>query len=392
MDNLFYSILDMALAEQPLLTQLRREIHMRPGLGGDTFETAATVARRLDAFGVEYRHIENSSAIIATIHGAGPGGCLALRADMDGLPITEQNDVPYKSVYEGKMHACGHDAHTAILAVTAKLLKQMSHRFNGCVKLFFQPAEESGGGALPMIEAGALDDPAVDYAAALHVDHTFETGRLAVKHGPVHAASTEINIKITGKRTHGAHPESGVDSILAAAHVVTALQSVVSRSISAHDNAVFSIGTINGGEASNIIAPDVNMKCTLRSFDSKIKETCIGRIGQICRDIAAAFGAAGEIEVHESYPVCVNDRQMVDHFTAVVGSQNINVYDKPSMGSEDFAFFAGRVPSVYYGLGCRSEDMGMRHGHTPDFDIDEGCMPYGVAAHCALTLRMLGTE
>lgn len=363
------------------VVELRRAIHRRPELGFEEFETAALVERELDSLQVEHRRVA-TTGVVARIDGGRPGRVAALRADMDALPVTERSGEPFASQIEGRMHACGHDAHTAMLLGAARVLSQTREQLAGSVVLLFQPAEEGPGGALPMIEAGVLDSPPVDAIAMIHVDSRLDAGTLGISPGAVNAAADEFYVTLRGRGGHGGYPHTAVDAIPASAAIVLALQNVVARETDPLASAVLTVGTIAGGYRNNIIADEVNLSGTLRSHDERVREELEARLRRIVDGVAAAYDVRAEVRVIRGYPPVYNDVTLTEQFERYVQERgSLNVVRPPAtMGAEDFAYFAQRVPGVLIRLGVRSEASGAVHpGHSPLFRIDEAAMPIGVA-------------
>jgi amidohydrolase len=360
--------------------ELRRCIHRQPELGFEEEATAQLVERELDAHGIAHRRIARTG-VVGRIEGGRPGRTVALRADMDALPLTEQSGLPFASEVEGKMHACGHDAHTAMLLGAAALLQSLRTDLAGNVVLLFQPAEEGPGGALPMIEAGALEDPAVEGAAMLHVDSRLDVGTVGITPGPVNASTDELYITVRGVGGHGAYPHTSVDALPAAAAVVLALQNVVAREVDPLHSAVVTIGTIAGGYRNNIIADEIKMSGTLRAYDADVRAGLESRVRRIVAGIAAAYGATATVELVRGYPPVVNNDALAQGFTEYLRSHaGVKVERQaPTMGGEDFAYFAQRVPGLLVRLGVRSEEEGAVHPiHSPLFRLDERALRYGV--------------
>lgn len=376
------------------LIKIRREFHMCPELGMEEFKTSGKICDLLDEMGIEYQRGIANTGVVGIIKGKNKGKTVALRADMDGLPILEKNDLEYKSKVNGKMHACGHDAHMTILLGTAKILNEMKDELKGNIKLIFQPAEETVGGARPMIEEGVMENPKVDGVFGLHVAPEIPVGKIGIKYGKMNASSDTLNIKIYGESTHGAYPHSGIDSIMIASQVINALQTIVSRNVSPLDSAVISLGTIKGGTQHNIIANSVQMTGTLRTLSPKTRKMALSRIKDIVENIPKSLGGRGEFIREEGYAALINHDHMVDLVKdtgeSLLGEDNIIEINEPSLGVEDFAYFLNEVEGAYYRLGCRNEDKGIIHdGHHDRFNIDEDCLLIGVAMQVSNVIKFL---
>jgi amidohydrolase len=362
------------------VVELRRTIHRHPELGFEEQQTQALVERELTSLGIEHRRIANTG-VVGVIRGGKPGHVAALRADMDALPITEKSGEPFSSEVPGKMHACGHDAHTAMLLGAARVLQGMRVDLTGSVVLLFQPAEEGPGGAEPMIAEGALDDPKVEAVAMLHVDHRLNAGTIGVTPGPVNASADEFYVTVRGRGGHGAYPHTAADAIPAAAAMVSALQTIASRETDPLKSVVVTVGTISGGYRNNVIADEVKMSGTLRAHDPEIRNGLESRVRRILEGVAAAYGVNVELQVNYGYPPVVNNVTLAENFSRYMKAHSgLQVArPMPTMGAEDFAYFAQRVPGVHIRLGIRNEQTGAVHsGHSPEFRIDEAALPVGV--------------
>ncbi len=386
-----------ALIEQvlPEVTALRRELHAHPELAFKEVRTSGRVREilsKLPNLRVLPPLLETD--VVAVLNPDRPGPCLALRADMDALPIVEENDVPYQSTVPGAMHACGHDGHTAILIGTAMVLSQIADQLPGQVKFVFQPAEEEGGGGGQLCEKGLLESPKVDAAVALHAWPTDVAGNVVVNKGPVTAANNEINIRIRGRGGHGAYPHRCIDPVVVAAHVITALQTIVSRTVPPLDCAVVTVAQVNGGSASNIIPPECFMRGTVRYYKQEVGELIRQRVHEIAGHTARAHGAEAEVFIREGYPPLYNDERVFELICAsaraVLGPERLTIGQDPSMGAEDFGFYAQKVPAAMFRLGVRPPEMDAYPGlHHPRFNFNDASLPAGIAMFCELTRRFL---
>ncbi|GAC1617432.1 MAG: M20 family metallopeptidase [Candidatus Elarobacter sp.] len=361
-------------------TAIRREIHRHPELGFEEHNTQAIVERELDVLGIEHRRAAKTG-VVGIVRGALPGRVSGLRADMDALPITEDSGEECASQIPGKMHACGHDSHTAMLLGAARVLHESRETFHGTAVLLFQPAEEGPGGARPMIDEGALDDPKVDAVTMLHVDQRLANGTIGITPGAVNAAADEFRLTIRGKGGHGAYPHKAVDVIPCAAATILALQNVAARETDPLASIVVTLGTIEGGYRNNVIADRVTMSGTLRTHDDAVREAAVGKLRRIVDGVAAAYGAGAHLEVIYGYPPVVNDPELSESLAEYARRGGFTVErPAPTMGGEDFAYFAQRVPGVMVRLGIYSEAAGSIHsGHSPQFRLDEGAIPTGIA-------------
>ena len=387
------SLLTSARSLAGQLVETRRDFHRHPELGFEEERTAGLVADRLTALGLAVRRHVGRTGVVGVLTGDRSGPVVALRADMDALPVTEQGDVPYKSVYPGKMHACGHDAHTAMLLGAATLLAARRADLAGQVVFLFQPAEEGPGGAQPMIEDGALDHPRVEAVAGLHVSTDLPVGTVGVRSGPVSASADSFTLTVRGEGGHGAAPHVGVDAIVVAAQLVTGLQMVSSRMTNPRDPVVVTVGTIEGGYRHNIIADRVHMTGTIRTMSPEVRSAVPGQIQRLAAGICHGLGAEYNFQLQPGYPSVINDDGMVslarDVAVELVGGAAVRDVS-PTMGAEDFAYFAGQVPGVFVRLGAGNPARGIVHpGHHPRFDIDEDCLPVGSALLAGIAERFL---
>jgi amidohydrolase len=383
-----------AEALAPALVERRRDIHRHPELGNREVRTGTLVAERLRALGLEVRHPVARTGVVGILKGGRPGPVVALRADIDALPIQERNDVPYKSENAGVKHACGHDAHTTIVLGTAEVLSRLKDRLPGTVVFVFQPSEEGPpegeeGGAPLMIKEGVLDQPKVQAMYGLHMDPTLEIGEVGWSVGPIFASSDRFVIEIQGKKTHGAYPHTGLDPVPVAAELIQALQLVVSRQIDAQDPKVLTIGSVHGGNRFNIIADQVTLEGTMRTLDPAVRTAMKEKIQRTVTGVAAAHGVTAALRfVGEGNEATLNEaaltRASVPSLQRVYGAAQTKEV-RPQMGAEDFASFAQRVPALYIKMGVRNEAKGITAMiHTEDFDIDERVLPLGVRAMSTL--------
>ncbi|NJE01817.1 M20 family metallopeptidase [Thermococcus sp. JdF3] len=363
----------------------RRDFHMHPELKYEEERTSRIVEEHLREWGYRIKRV--GTGIIADI-GEGEK-TIALRADMDALPVEEENDVPYKSRVPGKMHACGHDAHTAMLLGTAKIIPKHIDEFNGRVRLIFQPAEEGGNGAVKMIEGGALDG--VDAVFGLHVWHDLPSGVIGIKEGPFMAGAGIFKARIIGKGGHGASPHQTVDPIPIAAEAILALQTIASRNISPIETGVVSVTAVQGGTAFNVIPEEVEMKGTIRFFKHEIGELIQRRMGEILEGVTKAHGASYELSIEELVPPTVNDGSMTEFARKVAEKYGLKHGDvEPTMGAEDFAFYLQKVPGTFLTLGIYNEEKGIIYPHHhPRFDVDEDVLHLGTAMEVALVREFL---
>lgn len=378
----------------PWLVECRRGIHRNPELSNRESRTGKLVAERLKALGLEVRHPVARTGALGILRGARPGGVVALRADLDALPIEETLDVPYRSQSPGVKHACGHDAHTTIVLGVADVLSKMKDRLQGTVVFVFQPAEEGApegeeGGAALMIKEGVLDDPKVQAIYGLHVDPFLDVSTVGWSIGPIFASSDTFSIEVIGKTTHGAYPHTGIDPIPIAAEIVSSLQLVASRQIDAQNPKVLTIGSLHGGNRFNIIADKVRMEGTLRTLDTAVRKEMKERMLRVIEGVARAHGTTATLRFRDAgNPATVNDaaltRASLPSLERVFGTAR-TLEVEPQMGAEDFAAFAERVPGLYVKLGVRNQARGIAAAiHTTEFDIDEAVLPLGVRAMATL--------
>jgi len=396
---------EIAGGAEALKTQLiewRRDFHTHPELSNREERTARVIAERLQAMGFdEVKTGVAQHGIVALLKGAKPGPVVAVRADMDALPITETIDVPYKSQDPGVKHACGHDVHMTVQLGVAQILSKMRNRIPGTIKFIFQPAEEGApegeeGGATLMVKEGALENPRPQAIFRLHTNPALEVGRIGYASGPALASADRFRITIHGKKTHGAMPHLGVDAVLVAAHCVLALQSIPSRRINALEPVVISVGSVHGGNRFNIIADEVKLEGTVRT----LSEDAHSRVQQLIREtiagVTSAYGATFELNYQEDAAVTYNDPKLVEEtlptLRRVAGDTNV-VSLKPLMVSEDFSYYQKVVPGFYYHLGVGNQAKGITaNWHTPEFDVDEQSLVVGVKVMSSVLLDYLDRQ
>ncbi|MBR8826360.1 MAG: amidohydrolase [Gomphosphaeria aponina SAG 52.96 = DSM 107014] len=368
---------------QKQLVEMRRRLHQRPELGFQERITADLIAEKLREWGIEHETGIAKTGVVAIIKSSKSGPVLAIRADMDALPIQEKNDVPYRSQHDGIMHACGHDGHTAIALGTAYYLSQHRQDFCGTVKIIFQPAEEGPGGAKPMIEAGVLQNPDVDAIIGLHLWNNLPLGTVGVRPGALMAAVECFDCTILGRGGHGAMPEQTIDSIVVGAQIINAVQTIVARNVNPLDSAVVTIGKFNAGNGLNVIADTAKMSGTVRYFNPALKDYFGKRLEEIIAGICQSHGAKYELNYWRLYPPVINDAAMAELVrsvaTEVVETPAGVVPECQTMGGEDMSFFLEKVPGCYFFLGSANGAKGLNYPHHhPRFDFDETALGMGV--------------
>ncbi len=361
---------------------LRRRLHQYPEIGFDLPRTLALVRAELDAMGISYTEEFGKSSIVATINEEKGHFTIGIRADMDALPIQEKNKVPYKSKLAGQMHACGHDAHTAILLDTARRLAEVKDEISCRVKFLFQSAEEyPPSGAKLMAEDGVMDD--IDCAIALHCEPWVHVGHVNMCAGPQNAVSNGFELEFFGKSAHVVNQQAGVDAITMAVKAYTAMEMAVAKEVPVKNPCIFNVGTIHGGESNNSICDHVKMYATLRTWDASLDAKMTRRIKEICTAVAKESGGRFKYTQKKYYPILVNDARMTERMhdaaAQVIGEKNIGLHGR-GLGGEDFAYFAERKPSCMFRLGVRNDAKGCNHLlHQDNFDLDEDALEIGAA-------------
>lgn len=377
--------------EKGEMIRLRREFHRIPEAAFQEQKTSGLIAEMLRGFGLEVRTGIAKTGVVGLLEKAPRGKTIMVRADIDGLPLSEKNELDYVSQHGGMMHACGHDGHIAIALTVAKILARCGPEIKGNVKFVFQPAEEGPGGAKLMIEEGVMENPRVNAALGLHIWNYLPLGKVGIRSGPVMASMDSMKIIIKGKGAHGAIPQDGVDAIMVSSQVINALQTIVSREIAPITPAVVTVGTIQGGYAYNVIADRVEMEGTLRALDLQLRNTFPEKIERIVRGVTSALRADYEFQYHLLYPITVNEEkmaQMVENVAIpLIGSENV-LRPEPTMAGEDMAFFLERVPGCFFFLGSANKEKGLdQPHHNSRFNFDEEAMPIGAEILVRSVLR-----
>ncbi|HEY0872397.1 MAG TPA: amidohydrolase [Vicinamibacterales bacterium] len=395
-------------AVEPELIEWRRHLHQNPELSNREVQTAKYVVERLRSFGLEPQTSIARTGVVAVLKGGRPGPVVALRADMDALPVREETDVPFASKvtteYEGNtvgvMHACGHDAHVAILLATARVLSQVKDRIPGSVKFIFQPAEEGAplderpAGAELMVKEGVMQDPKVDAVFGLHVFANVPTGFITYRSGPFMAASDQFEILVTGKQAHGSSPWRGVDPIVVGSQIVTALQTIVSRHVDiTRLPAIVSVGQFQSGVRNNIIPETARLVGTIRTFDDKVQDDIHARVKKIAEGVAAGAGATVDVQIHKGYPVTSNDPALTEQMLPTLERAAPGKVKESELitGAEDFTYFQRAAPGLFVFLGITPpEQVGKApSNHSPLFYVDEAALPTGVKALANLAVDYL---
>lgn len=368
-----------ALEEE--MTAWRRDFHMHPELAYQETRTAGIVAEKLESWGIEVKRGVGKTGVVGVIHGNGDGPSIGLRADMDALPIDEANDTAWKSQNAGVMHACGHDGHTTMLLGAAKYLAE-TRNFAGTVNVIFQPAEEGYAGAQAMIDDGLFEDFPCDQVYGLHNWPEMPAGTVAAVKGPIMAAADKFDIKVTGKGAHGAMPHHGVDPVVIGAQIVTAIQSLVSRSTDPMDTAVISTTMFHAGAAYNVIPDEAVLSGTVRTFNPKVQDRIEAGMKAIASGIAEAMGATTDVDYRRGYPATVNHARETDLASgvaaSVVGAENVRDDVTPTMGAEDFSFMLNQKPGCYLWLG-QGGGASSANVHHPLYDFNDKVLPIGAS-------------
>jgi len=376
--------------------QIRRDFHRHPEIGFEEIRTAGIVARELNFLGLEVTTGSGKTGVIALVEGKQSGPTALLRFDMDALPINEETGAEYASQNPGLMHACGHDGHTAIGLTVAHMLHAHRDELAGTIKFVFQPAEEGLGGAEAMIKDGILENPKPDISLALHLWNEKPLGWIGAAGGPVMAAAEIFHIRVVGRGGHGAVPQLAIDPVMAAAQIITALQSIVSRNVSPLQSAVISVTTMRSGEAFNVIPPEVELQGTIRTFDPEVRQHILERFNQVATGVGEALGCHVEVDVKSITPAVSNDPELAKRFQKTIAQLlpgNELITDYQTMGSEDMAFIMQEIPGCFFFIGSADSEKGLDAAHHhPRFDFDERALSQGAAVMAAVASEYLNQK
>ena len=385
----------MAREMKERLVEIRRDFHRHPETGFNETRTGKVIADHLEGLGLKVESGVGRTGICGLLEGSGGTRCIAVRADMDALPMQEEKESPYRSANEGVMHSCGHDAHMTCALGAAAILSRLKEELGGSVKFIFQPAEEMlPGGARLMIEDGILEHPAVNAIISLHTDPLTESGKIAIRGGPLMASADIFTIGVTGDGGHGALPHLASDTVVTSAEIVAALQTIASRRIDPLVPVVVSICSIHGGTSFNILPAEVELKGTVRTLSREARDRVQDLIKEISENICCAHRCRARIDYREGVPVLVNDGGIIElvrkSAVALFGEESIRELKDPIMGGEDFAFYLERIPGAMFWLGVRNAEVDAVHSwHSPYFDIDEEALPVGAAVLSEAVCRYL---
>ncbi|HOQ00070.1 MAG TPA: M20 family metallopeptidase [Acetivibrio clariflavus] len=365
------------------IVSLRRTIHKEPELGFKEFKTSTLVANYLNSLGLKVNKGIAGTGVIGLLEGNSSGKTIAIRADMDALPITEETDFPYASSIPGVMHACGHDVHTSIVLGTANILSKLRKQIKGNVKFIFQPGEEGLGGAKKMIDEGALENPEVDAIIALHIAPNCKTGQISISSGPVMASPSEFTIEIKGRGGHAAEPQKTIDPIIIGANIINLFQTIVSRNKDPLKSAVLSVTSFQAGNAFNIIPSNAYIKGTVRTFDPFLDDEIYKRMHSIISSVTGAMGAEYSFDYRKSYPPVVNSKEIVDIIvkasSKVIDNENIILNKQASMLAEDFSYYLNEIPGALFNLGCSHPSWThFENLHSSKLVVDENCISTGM--------------
>ena len=373
----------------PSIRALRRDLHRHPEIGYEEVRTAKKVSEHLRKLKIPHKRKVGKTGVVGLVRGTRSGKCIALRADMDALAMQEKNRFAHRSVYDGRMHACGHDGHTANLVGVAHVLSRLREHVRGSVKLLFQPSEEGGAGAAAMMEDGALEHPKPDVIYGLHQTPLIPLGKIGYRSGPMCASTASVDVVFHGRGAHAARPHQAIDPIMMASTFVQTVQTIVSRRVDPLERAVLTFGTCHSGTARNVIPDEARLTGTVRAYKRKLQNLILRELRRIARNVARAMGGTAEIEIEAGYPPVINDNKATAFLKSVaietVGKGNV-VEAEPTMGGEDFAFFLEEVPGAFFRLGNGRPE---RPAHSPTFDFDDRALQTGMLVLSLLAIRWL---
>lgn len=389
-------IKEIAEKKSKKISYIRRHFHKYPELAFEEFETSKYIKKILIELGLEVKDQVAKTGVVGVLYGKKPGKTIAIRADMDALPMQELNEVAYRSTNKGKMHSCGHDAHMAIALGSAMILSEIKDKIKGNVKFIFQPAEETIGGAKPMIDEGVLENPNVDAILGGHVWGAIPLGRIGIKNGPIMASSDFFKLKIIGKGGHAANPHVTIDPVTIGSEVVNAFQKIISRQTDPLEQLVISICSFQSGNTSNIIPCDAILKGTVRTLNDEIRSSLPQRMENIIKGICEPYGAKYEFEYMESYPVTNNDINITELIKAsaskIIKNEYIQSIERPSMAAEDFSFYLKEIPGTFIWIGTQNKEKGKIYDiHHPKFDIDEDILTLAASIYAQTTIDFLSS-
>ncbi|MGN0715367.1 MAG: M20 family metallopeptidase [Anaerovoracaceae bacterium] len=382
------------------IVAIRRDFHQHPELSEQEERTMTKISEYLTAWGIPNETNIGGHGVVGVIEGKAPAGgsrkyeAVGIRADIDALPIQEAVDCPFKSVNDGVMHACGHDMHAAMLLGSAKILKTLENEFSGTVKLFFQPAEETVGGADQMIQDGCMENPQVGAVLAFHVAPYLPTGTIEFRRGKMNAATCDLQIEVEGVSCHGAHPEGGVDAIVTASQIVTAFQSILSRNLAPTNAGIITVGQFHAGTKDNIVAGSAHLSGTIRALDPDTMKTLKRRITETAEGIAAGYGAKAHVQLTDGYPSLINSDEICSEMEALaermLGKEKMYFMPEPSLGADDFAFFTQRCDGLYMNVGTNSgKEAKPQNIHSEYYHPDEDAMKNGILMEVLGSLQLL---
>ncbi|MEA4988653.1 MAG: M20 family metallopeptidase [Anaerovorax sp.] len=379
-----------------LAAELYKELHQWPELGNQEYKTAKRIQEELEKLEIPYQTMLDTGVVGILNEEKSHKGTIAIRADMDALPISEHTGLVYASKRPGLMHACGHDVHMAVLLGTARVLAGIKEKINGCVKFIFQPAEETTGGAARMIDLGCLESPNVDCILGLHVKPELKAGKIEIPYGAVHASSDSFKMIVSGKKSHAAEPDKGVDAILAASNIICNLQAIISRMVSPLDRAVISVGKVEGGTAANVIADEVIMEGTIRTFSKETRQKIFSSLSRFAIQTAKCYGATARVIFLPGYEALINEDGIASKLEKIakdeIGTENVSTLQEATLGVDDFASFLREVPGTFFFLGCGFSEKENQGIHSEGFCVDESCIYTGIQMETSFVLQLLQSK